>query len=109
MHRVRSFAPADAVAATAAQLACGLLAGWSNHHRVCHRRYMVQRLRVPLLEAVRRVWEARPTILRDEGFCRELVTLAKAEQLLDGDEASLSTAPVALATSRRPRSLAELY
>ena len=46
---------------------------------------MMQRLRVPLLEATKRAWDARPgaRVLTNERFCRELVSLGRAERLLE--------------------------
>jgi len=63
--------------------------------------YMVQRLRVPLLEATHRVWRARPAtrVLRNEKFCRELVTLAREEGMLEPP--AMISAPVMSTTRTR--------
>lgn len=73
--------------------------------------YMMQRLRIPLLESVQRTWEARPVarVLRNEKFCRELVALAREERLLEAP--AMISAPV-LSTSRARgghRDLADMY
>ena len=73
--------------------------------------YMMQRLRVPLLEATHRVWHARPgaRVLRNEKFCRELVTLAREEGLLEPP--AMTSAPVLSTTRGRVghRDLADMY
>ena len=72
---------------------------------------MMQRLRVPLLEATRQVWQARPAarVLRNEKFCRELVTLAREEGLLESP--AMISAPVLSTTRGRVahRDLANMY
>ena len=70
--------------------------------------YMMQRLRVPLLEATKRAWDARPgaRVLTNERFCRELVSLGRAERLLEPPP--MQSAPVLSAPRASQKNLSEL-